>query len=360
MISVLIPAHNEESTIEKTLLSIFNQTLVPDKVVVICDNCTDKTLDIVQRMKYNFGEKLITFETINNTGRKAGALNQAFKILNIEEEEFVLVMDADTEIHCSAIEAGTAILQKDENIGAVCSRAGVLPCREKSKWKNFIWTLQHLEYADFDAHRIETQGNIKVAHGMATMFRMKALYSVSSYRKEHFQIESGVYLEDNLVEDYELTLCLKNSWKLTSSLNMLAWTDVPLSVKELWIQRLRWLRGGVDCLRTHGWNKVTKIEILNHLLFVFIIFLQAIVSFFTLRYIIFHGFKEFHYSYLVACVLIGAYLDSLYRLKYVQDKTIWDYIVRIVIIPEMLYGCFQAIIMILSYIKSYCNIKQKW
>ena len=44
---IVIPAHNEEELISLTLESLISQTLLPKKVVVVNDNSTDKTSEIV-------------------------------------------------------------------------------------------------------------------------------------------------------------------------------------------------------------------------------------------------------------------------------------------------------------------------
>lgn len=355
-VSVLIPAHNEGKTIMKTLESVYSQTLKPAEVIIICDNCIDDTIDKILEFKDTSKEQVKILETINNTGRKAGALNQAFDKFKLNK--FVLIMDADTLIDKHALEAAVNMINKDNTIAAVCSRAGVLPYEGKSLWKRIIWTIQHIEYGQFDSHRIETKGNIKVAHGMATIFRVQAIRSIPKYRKKELKIDSGIYLEDNLVEDYEITLCLKHNWKVTACMDMLAWTDVPLSLKDIWVQRLRWLRGGVDTLRHHRWNKVTRFEILNHWLFVFLVSLRILAIIFVIQHLAEYGFQGF--NPIVLIVLFLAFIDSLYRLKYVQNKTLWDYLIKILIIPEVLYGWFQAIILIYSYILSFLNIKQRW
>lgn len=46
--SIIIPAHNEEDFIGKTLKSLSEQTLIPKKVVVVNDNSTDHTQKIVE------------------------------------------------------------------------------------------------------------------------------------------------------------------------------------------------------------------------------------------------------------------------------------------------------------------------
>lgn len=46
---VIIPAHNEQDFIADTLESLINQTLPPKEIVIVNDNSTDKTRDIVTR-----------------------------------------------------------------------------------------------------------------------------------------------------------------------------------------------------------------------------------------------------------------------------------------------------------------------
>ncbi|WP_298238476.1 glycosyltransferase family 2 protein [uncultured Algibacter sp.] len=59
---IIIPAHNEESSIGLTLDSLTNQTLLPKRVVVVNDNSTDNTQDIVEA----YVEKYSWISLINN------------------------------------------------------------------------------------------------------------------------------------------------------------------------------------------------------------------------------------------------------------------------------------------------------
>ncbi|HNP32670.1 MAG TPA: glycosyltransferase family A protein, partial [Flavobacterium sp.] len=60
---IIIPSHNEEKYISLTLQSIVDQTVLPKKVVVVNDNSTDKTADIVLA----FAEKNPWISLINKT-----------------------------------------------------------------------------------------------------------------------------------------------------------------------------------------------------------------------------------------------------------------------------------------------------
>ncbi|WP_418508406.1 glycosyltransferase family 2 protein [Corallibacter sp.] len=51
---IVIPAHNEADSILLTLESLANQTLLPKKVVVVNDNSTDETQNIVSNFRKNY------------------------------------------------------------------------------------------------------------------------------------------------------------------------------------------------------------------------------------------------------------------------------------------------------------------
>ena len=54
-VSVVIPAYNEQKYIGKCLESLINQTDAPDEIIVVDNNCVDKTVEIAKK----FGAKII-------------------------------------------------------------------------------------------------------------------------------------------------------------------------------------------------------------------------------------------------------------------------------------------------------------
>src|SRR5262249_9795913 len=88
-IVALIPAHNEEESVERTIAALREQTLLPDRIIVIADNCTDATSDLAR----NSGAEVMVTE--GNTHKKAGALNYALEqvLPALSDRDAVLIQD---------------------------------------------------------------------------------------------------------------------------------------------------------------------------------------------------------------------------------------------------------------------------
>jgi len=86
LVSVIIPAYNEESTIESCLKSLLNQTIEKDtyELIVVDDGSTDSTPEIIKR----YPVKLFRQENSGPaTARNLGAKNSS--------GEIILFTDAD-------------------------------------------------------------------------------------------------------------------------------------------------------------------------------------------------------------------------------------------------------------------------
>ena len=79
-LTVLIAAHNEEQSIGATLDSVLAQERVADRIVVAADNCTDATAEIALLKGLGSARPFLVHETVDNTHKKSGALNQAWAL----------------------------------------------------------------------------------------------------------------------------------------------------------------------------------------------------------------------------------------------------------------------------------------
>lgn len=94
--SIIIPAHNEEKYLEKTIQSIKKQTLQDYEAIIVTNGCTDKTEEIAKKHE---GKKirLLSLPRPNvSVARNAGALNA--------EGEILIFLDADTQLTADSLQ----------------------------------------------------------------------------------------------------------------------------------------------------------------------------------------------------------------------------------------------------------------
>jgi glycosyltransferase involved in cell wall biosynthesis len=169
---IVIPAHNEEAFIALTLQSLLSQTVLPKKVVVVNDNSTDKTSEIVTAYaKENPFITLVnkTSEAIHLPGSKViQAFHKGFETLD-ENYDVIVKLDADLILPNNYFETVLNIFEKDATIGM----AGGFAYIEK----NGQWILENLTDKDhirgaFKAYRkacFQQIGNLKPAMGWDTV-----------------------------------------------------------------------------------------------------------------------------------------------------------------------------------------------
>ncbi|WP_231497217.1 glycosyltransferase family 2 protein [Arthrobacter sp. MA-N2] len=253
MITVLIPAHNEASGIVGTLQSLKKQTLIPDRVIVVADNCTDGT----ERLALAEGAEVI--RTLGNEDKKAGALNFALAGLLPEAapEDMILVQDADSQLSYDFIERAVAHLRADSRLGAV---GGVF---RGAGGGGFVGHLQRNEYARYARDVKRLRGKCLVVTGTAALFRVRTLRDVIAARLDGTlpagDGRGGVYDTSVLTEDNELSFALLTlRYRIKSPADCTLVTEVMPTWRELWAQRLRWKRGAVENCVQYGWTRVTR------------------------------------------------------------------------------------------------------
>lgn len=250
-IIVLVPAHNEEEAIEETLASLHRQTRPVDRIIVVCDNCTDRTEEIIEPLECE------VFRSKDNKQKKAGALNQALKPLYtlLDDDDMVLVMDADSILDERFVEESCKLLEADPKVGAV-SAAYI-----GKKKPGFLPLMQRIEYAHERRRVARRQARVTCLSGTAAVFTMGALRHLLSERGRAVpgrKDKPEAYLSVSLTEDFEITLALKQiGYTPLSPRQCISHTDVMPTISMLWSQRLRWQRGTLETLRLYGMRRVT-------------------------------------------------------------------------------------------------------
>jgi cellulose synthase/poly-beta-1,6-N-acetylglucosamine synthase-like glycosyltransferase len=248
-IVALLPAHNEAESIATTLRALQAQTRVPDRVIVICDNCTDATADIARE------HGATVWATSGNTHQKAGALNYALaRVLpELADDDAVLVQDADSFLDRDFVAVTAAKL--DEGFGAV---GGNFRGREGG---GLCGTFQCNEYARYARDNARKHGRVLCITGVGTLFRVSALRAVAAAIAGGRLPDSGggfVYSYATLTEDNWMTLALKHlGFRYVCPKGATMSTEAMLTWRALARQRLRWKRGAFEDLLSFGLTRHT-------------------------------------------------------------------------------------------------------
>lgn len=245
----LIPAHNEEDGIARTVESLAAQTAAPDRIIVMADNCTDQT---VERALAAGAE---VHETVGNSAKKAGALNQGLRSVlpGLNDSDYVICMDADGHLAPDFVEIALSVFASRPNLGGL---SGAVVAREAT---NLVETAQAIEYARGTRLMARAGGAVHVLSGACTIFPAHVLRRVADARGTLIPGERGTwFLEESLTEDYELTLAIKQlGYECTSTRRCRVVTDVMPTFTMLTTQRLRWYRGAMESLWLYGWSRLT-------------------------------------------------------------------------------------------------------
>lgn len=243
-VTVLVPAHNEEATLPATLASLQQQSHRPERVIVVADNCTDRTVELARAA----GVEVV--ETVGNSQKKAGALNQALQQLlpGQGENDVVMVMDADTMLDQGFLEQAVRRFTDDRGLMAV----GGLFYGEPGH--GLLGQFQRNEYLRYGRDIRRRRGKVFVLTGTASLFRPRALRTVAESRGVSIPgVPGDVYDTAALTEDNELTIALKSLGALmVSPPGCTVVTELMPTWRTLWNQRLRWQRGAVENIGAYG------------------------------------------------------------------------------------------------------------
>ena len=257
---VVIPAHNEAATVHLSVEALATQTRIPDEVVVVADNCTDDTA----ARAVACGARVIV--TVDNTDKKAGALNQVLSDLlpSLADDDVVLVQDADSFLDRGFIEGGLAALRSRRGLGAVGGTFRGQPAPPDATWSaRLLAHLQDNEYARYARDVRRLRGQCLVVTGTAAMFRVTTLKEISAARLDgrlpSGDGRGGIYDTSVLTEDNELSFAVMTlGYTLLAPAEMTLTTEVMPTWRQLWNQRLRWKRGAVENCFQYGFTAVTR------------------------------------------------------------------------------------------------------
>lgn len=230
LVSIIVPAYNEEVNAERTVNSLLQQNYPNLEIVFVDDGSKDATYTKVNNAFQDI-DNVYVFKKFN--GGKASALN-----FGIEKAsgEFVVCIDADTQLKKDAV---TQLMKKftGAEVGAVAGNVKV------GNEINMITKWQSIEYItsqNFDRRAFDYLNCITVVPGAIGAFNKEAI------------IKAGGFTTDTLAEDCDLTMRLhKCGYDVKNCTEAISYTEAPETMKQFMKQRFRWSFGVMQCFWKH-------------------------------------------------------------------------------------------------------------
>lgn len=271
-ISIFIPAHNEEYTIESTVRSVCSCEYEKDgepnfELIVVNDGSTDSTGEILANLKKEFQQlKIVTRHPPRSGKGKGFVLNDA---LTLSRGEIVGVFDADTQVKTDYLHKIVQYLNGD--IDGVQSRVKMF-----NKNENFLARMQHVEFASF--------GNTLIAKD--NLGKTGFLGGNGQFVKKQAIIDSGRWDGFAVTEDLNLAIkIILNGGKIRYCGECAVYQEAVTEWRAFFRQRVRWAIGNFETLFVYlpqilrsKISVAKKFNVIEH------------ISFYSFNLLIFFGF----------------------------------------------------------------------
>ncbi len=199
-ISVLIPSYNHAPFIERTLRSIYGQTLRPKKLIVIDDGSKDESVAVIERVLKDYP---FDYEFVKRENRGVCAtLNEGFAKT---DGDYFAYLGSDDVWLPNFLEEQVALLESRPKAVLAFAHAYVIDEDDNIIDRTDNWT----EFADGDLLPVLLRGEIFSSPGVV-------------YRRS--VLEKHKWNEDAALEDYEMYLVLTTEGEFARNENLIcAW-----------------------------------------------------------------------------------------------------------------------------------------
>lgn len=247
MVSILVPAHNEEKVIEKTVRALLSLNYPKScmEVIVINDNSSDNTKLLLDRLKKEYIHmKLTVINTDSVIGGKgkSNALNIGF---SKSCGKYIAVYDADNTPERNALKYLIHTIERDESLGAVIGKF-----RTRNKERNLLTKFINIETLSFQW---------MAQAGRWEMLKLCTIPGTNFVIRRSIIEAIGGWDIKAVAEDTEVSFRVyKAGYKIQFMPISVTWEQEPETLKVWFKQRTRWVKGNIYVLIKNLKNVFSK------------------------------------------------------------------------------------------------------
>ncbi len=240
-VSIMIPAHNEESVISNTIETVLNLDYPNFEIIAIDDRSTDNTASVLKDLEKKYPEKVIAFIRDKNAfPGKSAVLNDA---LQFAKGEAILVFDADATMEPNFL-TNLVYELEPKDVGAVQARKVV-----RNKDINILTRCQNNEMTMdtyFQVSRDSVKGAVEL-RGNGELIKRTALEDIGGW--------NNYTITDDL--DMSTRLHIKG-WDVRFCHETIVYEEGIMYLFPLYRQRRRWLEGTIRRYLEYFWDILTS------------------------------------------------------------------------------------------------------
>ena len=346
-VTVMVPAHNEETVITNTVENILQMNYENFDVIVIDDRSTDNTATVIKNLEQKYEKVTALIRSTDAFPGKSAVLNDAFKIA---KGEAILVFDADATVEPDFLSKLIPYLEP-KDVGAVQARKVI-----RNKNQNLLTRCQNNEYTmdtHFQVGRDSVKGAVEL-RGNGELIKRQAIEDIHGWNNY------------TIVDDLDMSTRLHiKGWDVRFCPDAIVYEEGIAYIRPLYRQRRRWLEGTIRrYLEYAGDVLFSKKMSLRASLDMTAYISQFIMPGWFLMEILIRGFKVLakqapphmlYSSIFIGCVIgFGFFFGARYALRR------YDYMPRldatfealetsiylfIIWFPLVLYICFKILFM---------------
>ncbi len=240
-VSIMIPAHNEESVISNTIETVLNLDYPNFEIIAIDDRSTDNTASVLKNLEKKYPNKVIAFIRDKNAfPGKSAVLNDA---LQFAKGEAILVFDADATMEPNFL-TNLVYELEPKDVGAVQARKVI-----RNKDINILTRCQNNEMTMdtyFQVSRDSVKGAVEL-RGNGELIKRTALEDIGGW--------NNYTITDDL--DMSTRLHIKG-WDVRFCHETIVYEEGIMYLFPLYRQRRRWLEGTIRRYLEYFWDILTS------------------------------------------------------------------------------------------------------